>query len=336
MSHRYLIGADENGLGPRLGPMTVTAVLARASEAGRKVAETKPRGGLKRRLGDSKGLMAHGDIGLGEAWSRVLVERGAGKHDLADAPADLVSALALQDLDELTAPCPRHVEAQCWSTKGEAFLPDEEGTGAKLRKQLNKDLDRLAQRGLEIVAVRSAVVCTRRLNEAVERGESRFVVDLHHMERLILEFRQLCGGEVDAVCGKVGGFGEYGKVFGPLAGRLHAIVEEGRARSAYRFPGIGQLAFVRDGDDNNILVGLASLVGKYIRELMMERIVTHYRRGIDDLDGASGYHDPVTTKFIVATEALRKKRRVPSTCFEREKIGTPTSKRSATASRRAR
>jgi ribonuclease HII len=315
----YCIGADENGLGPRLGPMTVTAVLARVRPDAERVVHTKPRGGLAKRLGDSKGLVAYGDIALGEAWARVLVDRRAGKHERADGPDAVLDAFTLDSRAELTAPCPRHVKPQCWTFDDETFSEPE--VVDDLMRLLHKDLNRLAKRGVEIVAVRTVVVCTRRLNEAVDRGESRFVVDLHAMERLILAMREMAGREIDAVCGKVGGFGEYGKVFGPLAGRLHAIIEEGRACSAYKFPGIGEISFLRDGDASNILVGLASLVGKYIRELLMHRIVRHYQRGIDDLAGASGYHDPVTTQFILATDALRRKRKVPSTCFMREKIG---------------
>src|SRR5690606_28366082 len=84
----WFIGADENGLGPRLGPMVVTAVLARAAPGAEAIIGKKPRGGLARRLGDSKGLVSHGDIALGEAWARALVEQGAGKHTRGESIDD--------------------------------------------------------------------------------------------------------------------------------------------------------------------------------------------------------------------------------------------------------
>lgn len=325
MGARYIIGADENGLGPRLGPMTVTAVLARVADGAERVVTTKPRGGLKRRLGDSKDLVAHGNCALGEAWTRALVERGAGHGDrpgaAPDDPRSLLEAVTLDPATVLSEPCPKHVRGQCWSVEDEGFCSEEEM--GDLLTLVRKDLKRLEARGVEIVGVRTVVACTKRLNEAVDRGESRFVVDLHAMERLILHFHELAGEEISAECGKVGGFGQYGKVFGPLAGRLHMVLEEGRARSAYRFPGLGEIAFVRDGDASNILVGMASLVGKYVRELLMGRIVRHYRRLDGDLPVVSGYHDPITSRFIVGTEALRKKRRVPATCFERARLHPP-------------
>ncbi|RLB63761.1 MAG: hypothetical protein DRI90_06140 [Deltaproteobacteria bacterium] len=319
----YLIGADENGLGPRLGPMIVTATLARVAAGAERLVTSAARGALAERLGDSKDLVAHGNITLAEAWSRVLVARGAGGHRQAGTPADLLDALSLDDAARLREPCPAHVEAQCWSTDRETF-PDQLDD---LRGLVNNDLDQLASQGVEIVAVRSVVVCTRLLNRAAKRGESRFAVDLHAMERLVIALRDLCDQPIEAVCGKVGGYGQYGKVFGPLGGRLHTVLEEGRARSAYHFPEVGEVAFVRNADASNLLVGLSSLVGKYLRELLMDRIVDHYRRQDPKLPAASGYHDPVTARFVSGTEGQRQRQRIPSTCFERQRAQQRPAKR---------
>jgi ribonuclease HII len=317
----HALGIDENGLGPRLGPMIITAVMAEVDERGAKVIARKARGGLARRLGDSKGLVAHGNVTLAETWARALVERGAARSRAASNPDALIHAIALDDRSELTRPCPERVRAQCWNVEGEQF-DDDDDTRA-LRRTIDRDLERLEKRGVRVTAVRSVIACAKRMNQDVDRGRSRFVTDLHAMERLILALREQCDGELDVVCGKVGGFGSYGKVFGALAGRLHMVLEEGRPRSAYRFPSLGTIAFVRDADERHLLVGLASLVGKYLREQLMGRIVHHYLAADPELgvQHASGYHDPITTRFIVATEALRKKRRVPSDCFLRRKLG---------------
>src|SRR5690606_21525236 len=103
-------------------------------------------------------------------------------------------------------------------------------------------------------------------------GINRFTADLHAMERIVLELQRRAGAEVDATCGKVGGINGYTRFWGPLAGRLHNVIAEGRDRSTYRFPGLGELHFVRDADGSEPLVMLASLVGKYLRELLMGRI----------------------------------------------------------------
>ncbi len=62
---------------------------------------------------------------------------------------------------------------------------------------------------------------------------------------------------------------------------------------------------------------LASLVGKYVRELSMLRIHLDLRAHVPALGAASGYHDPVTTRYIVATALVRRERQIPDDCFER-------------------
>jgi ribonuclease HII len=307
-AERFRMGVDENGLGPRLGPLVVTAILARVSEAGEVVAMRKPRGSLAKRLGDSKTLVSHGDVALGEAWARALAAR-VGLD--ASGPDSLVHALALDSRSELRRLCPSHVEAQCWNTEREAF----EAEGG-LVARLSDDLRRLAARGVDVVDVRTTLICTKRLNDERRLGRSRFDVDLHSMERIVLDARRRAGADLEVVCGKVGGYARYSDAFGPLAGRLHAIIEEGAKRSAYSFPGLGTIAFVRDADENHLLVSMASLVGKWIRELMMARIVRHYGHA-DSALAASGYHDPVTDRFVLATALVRRKKNVPDTCFER-------------------
>jgi hypothetical protein len=204
------------------------------------------------------------------------------------------------------------VEAQCWNSHREDFEAED-----ALVSKVRVDLEKLAQKGVDVIGVMTSVVCTKRLNEARRNGRSRFDVDLHAMERMILEARGRLVGELDVVCGKVGGYARYSDAFGPLAGRLHAIIEEGAALSAYRFPGLGTIAFVRDADARDLLVGMASMVGKWVREVMMGRIVRFYGLGTETDLVASGYHDPVTDRFVQATALSRRRRLVPDDCFER-------------------
>ena len=78
------------------------------------------------------------------------------------------------------------------------------------------------------------------------------------------------------------------------------------------------------GDASDPAVALASLVGKYLREVLMAKIVTHYREAGAEVPEASGYHDPVTSRFVEATALLRKKRAFPDDCFERRSLAKST------------
>ena len=315
MTFEFRVGADENGLGARLGPLVVTAVLARVDERGRRTLSRKLPKSIRADLDDSKRLMSHTDTALGEAWARALSPKAV------NSPAELFELLSLEGTSKLRTPCASHVTGQCWNEDGEGFQAE-----ASLVARVLAHRAALAERGVELVSVRSSVLCTKHLNDAKSRGKNRFIVDLNAMESLVLELRKQAGSDVEAICGKVGGIAEYSKFFGPLSDRLHAILEEGRARSGYRFPGLGEIHFVRDADAADPLVSLSSLVGKYVRELFMSRIGQHYEPRASKAGAEpeaeerrpSGYHDPVTSGFIARSALLRKKRKIPDHCFERE------------------
>jgi ribonuclease HII len=308
------VGIDENGLGPRLGPLVVTAVVARVEGGGHKRVQARPRGALRNRLGDSKRLVSYGDSALGEAWARAIVGRMG--HQEPQGPDALMRLFSLDDADTLRAPCPGdHIE-QCWGIAGEGFAAEPE-----LVTRVGRDLAKLDEQGVTVLRAACIVTCARRLNEGVARGLTRFHLDLHAMERLALDARARAGADVIATCGKVGGFDRYPAAFGPMNGRLYAVAAEGRARSEYSVPGLGIIAFVRDAEDKNLLVGMASLVGKWVRDLLMARIVRYHRAQKPDLPDASGYHDPVTSQFVEATRLSRRKRALPDDCFERRALG---------------
>jgi ribonuclease HII len=303
---QYRIGADENGLGARLGPLIVTAVLARVSESGQRVLGRRLRGRLAQDLDDSKRLVSHADFSLGEAWARALTE------NTSDHPQALFERLSLEDQTSLRRKCASHIEGQCWSHEGEAFL-----ASASDVLRLDRHLGRWRALGVEILAVKCTSLCSHRLHDERALGQNRFTSDLHGMERLLIALRQHAGSDVHAVCGKVGGMMDYSRYFGPLSDRLHAVLELRPERSAYRFPGLGDVHFVQDADALDPLVMLASLVGKYVRELLMARVNRFYRSPESEEPMVSGYNDPVTQAFVRATRARRKQLRIVDECFER-------------------
>lgn len=317
------VGIDENGLGPRLGPLVVTAVWAEIEGPGHERAQRRPRGNLRFRLGDSKKLTRFGDVALGEAWARAIAGRSGRTNP--EVPESLIRDLSLDTAEMLRAPCPEKHAEQCWSTAEEKFAADP-----ALVTQVERDLARLDEQGIRVLRAACVVVCARRLNDAAARGLSRFDLDLHAMERLALFSRSQVGCDVVATCGKVGGFDRYPPAFGPMSGWLHATSVEGRARSEYAVPGLGRIAFVRDADASHLLVCMASLVGKWVREVLMARVVRYHRAVDPDLAEVSGYHDPVTARFIAASRLSRKKRGLPDDCFERrardENVGEPPSR----------
>jgi hypothetical protein len=298
--------------------MIVTAVLARATGPSEVILGRRPRGKAAERLDDSKKLVGFGDSALGEAWARAIAAKMSPEAP-PRRPSELLHRLAVDEPERLRSFCPPGHAAQCWNDRGEMFCASDE-----LVADVNGDLSRLARKGVEVLGAYVAIVCARRLNDAAARGLSRFDLDLHAMERLALHARARAGADVHATCGKVGGFDTYGTRFAHLprpsgSGGACSVVCEGRARSEYRLKDLGTIAFVRDADAKHLLVSMASLVGKWVRDLSMLRIVRYYREHDPELPAASGYHEPVTARFVEATKLLRKHRGIKDDCFERKR-----------------
>ena len=328
------VGIDENGLGPVLGPLVVTGVAFRFAGA-------RPTS-LGALVGDSKALVSHGDVSLGEAWARALL---GAIGPAPKNPAEIIERVSIDDASTLRAPCPKSDDVEvdhrpssmCWPAVAESFAADEalvDKCARALRSWSGEATPGrfVRKTKMECVGVRSQLVCPSRLNEAASRGRHRFLVDLHAMETIAVELHAAGAREfddasrppLDAVCGKVGGMDYYGDYFGPLAGHLRAIEAESGLASAYRFPHLGRLTFLQDADAADPLVGLASIVGKYLRELLMGRVVRYMRASLTpdtssgvELPDASGYRDPSTKRFIAATELVRAHRGIPDRCFLR-------------------
>ncbi len=306
LSHH--LGVDENGLGPRLGPLVVTGVLLASAEGPEALRAAATRAGI----GDSKGLCAHGDMAQVEGLVLALLDLHLGLRPATFA--ELLGALSLYDPAALRAPCPTGGEAAAACFSATIALPTL-GPGVT-------EAHRAAARGLAEAGVRWRGVlcgweCAGRLNDARAAGQSRFDVDLDRMIDLVAALGRMAPrAGLSVVCGKVGGRKRYAAALSRLWPLL-GIVEERPARSVYALPGLGEVAFVQDADAHDAAVGLASLVGKYVRELSMARQHAWYAARVPGLAAASGYHDPVTGRYVAATELVRREAGIDARCFER-------------------
>jgi hypothetical protein len=244
-----------------------------------------------------------------ESVALALAERLFGSAP-ADADA-LLAAVALDGLDTLRKPCPKRSAAQCWEEP--LALPVFGGDLDVGRRALAH----LEDAGVTIRRARSALACVRVYNRLLRRHGSKLEVDLALFERLLLDAREALGQEATCICGMVGGIRRYGPRFSAFRRRVEATLEEARHRAAYRIAGVGEVAFEVDSDAKHLPVGLASMLGKYLRELAMERQNRFYRRRQPDLPAASGYHDPVTRRFVDESGRLRRRLRISEGCFLR-------------------
>ncbi|MBI2896818.1 MAG: hypothetical protein HYY06_24890 [Deltaproteobacteria bacterium] len=304
-----VIGIDENGLGPRLGPMIATAVALEVERY-----DEKRLARSLRRIGftDSKDVAGFGSMAAGEARALAIVRAATGSQPATlDA---LVRAVSLKDEAWLRATCPTRGHEPCWQEP--LALPAWSSPGQIAAE--NRALERALERsGVRLVAVRSSLLCASRLNERLSAGMSKSRVDLCAFEELALALVDALGREARVICGRVGMLKFYDGAFGPLSSLLRTTLEESDTRSHYRVLGVGEIEFTVDADRHHAPVALASLVGKLLREGFVARMNAFYASRVPGLRHASGYNDPVTAAFIEETRDARRVACVPDRCFER-------------------
>lgn len=302
------MGVDENGLGPRLGPLVATSVVLEASRY--------PRAALcKRGLGlgltDSKETGGFGRMAFTESVALALVERGAAR--LPTSGDALLDCIAPASRPRLRACCPDDATAgQCWSV--DPSLPMFGGRVADGRRLLDQLIGRS---NLRIVDVQSRVACAGLLNARLSEGINKLAIDLELFEDLIATVFVRHGSPLLVLCGMIGGIRDYASRFSRFdSNRVEALANR-QGQRRYAVDGLGELRFEVDADARHLPVALASIVGKYVREVCMHRIGEFYRSDLPGLALVSGYHDPVTTRFIEATEDSRRRLGIASDCFRR-------------------
>ncbi|MGB9589874.1 MAG: hypothetical protein ACP5QG_07920 [candidate division WOR-3 bacterium] len=249
-------GFDENGLGPRLGPLMVTGVLLEISGDDEMLLanHSGPIDDSKRIFKrDPKSYACGESIALG-----IIASAGIGVGD-TDA---LREGLGLPD--DLPLPASR---LPIWCRK------------EKLPKVETRVL------GIRVRATPPSVI--NRLNKF-----NHTVSCMIDLARQIMPL-DLC------VLGKVGGRKFYGPFLWEAFGDGPSTLREEQSESVYLAGGT-EWRFLQDADATHLPVAMASIVGKYIRELVMLEL--NARAGFSaPIPYCSGYHgDPKTPELAKA------------------------------------
>lgn len=306
----WVSGIDENGLGPRLGPLLTTAVTLVLD--GPYDAPRMREIGLESGLTDSKAVASTRAMTFCEGVALGLLDLAG--HDSLNA-SQVFGALHLGGAGDLRAPCPDAATAAlCFGQ--ELALPAYGGRRDEGRARVERAL---ASAGARLVRVRTVVACVGVLNAARNAGTNKLVMDLAAMERLALDARSRTDEDpVLAVCGMVGGMRDVPRFVRHFDATGMVTVEASRTVRSYRTREGVDLRFEVDADASHLPVALASIVGKYLRELAMRRIVSGLRAHDASLPEVSGYHDNITARFVAGSAALRKRLRIVDACFERD------------------
>jgi ribonuclease HII len=290
----WIIGIDEAGYGPNLGPFVMTSVACRVPDTcsdanlwsllhpAVRRSEDADEGQLL--IDDSKRVYTvHGLAGLERGVLATLTA------DLRPRPPGTLAALI------------------AWS------CPDD---GAELRREIwyrgvqplpihlvSIDLDPWAVRfqdacmaaNVEGWHVRSVVICPGRFNALLDEGGTKGHVLAHALAYLLRWQRSnLSGGdELAFFIDKHGGRNTYAAmIHHALSDGIVCAEQESMACSSYRIDGLERgvrLTFQPRADCEHFCVALASMASKYLREVLMLEFNRFWQEHVPDLKPTAGY-----------------------------------------------
>jgi hypothetical protein len=315
----WIVGIDEAGYGPNLGPLVMSAASCRLpdrpdvpdlwallADAVRRAEEPDDD---RLPVGDSK-LVYSSARGLADLEASVLAILGGSRPSLAA----LLENLASSSLEGLAA--------EPWYS-GASTLPAE---GEAARCQAAAERFRACCGGgqVEWGHVRSIVICPTQFNELLEHWDSKGAVLGHALVELLAGHPEMNGfGEpIWFFVDKHGGRNNYAAMLqSALSEGMVVALEEGRDRSVYRVLGMKRevrLTFQPRADAEHFCVSLASMISKYVREMLMREFNLFWQTHLPELKPTAGYpgdsvsyYDairPVAQRLGLAEDAVWRKR----------------------------
>jgi ribonuclease HII len=318
----WIVGIDEAGYGPNLGPLVITAVACRLPEElvavslWRRLRQAVRR----RRLEDERLYIADSKEVYSPARGLDDLERGV-LATLALQPPQ--GGLLLRQLLEHLCPTRHHeLQPEPWYT-GDSALPvavENEIITAAAAAFARCCLKNQVALGV----IRSVVVCPSRFNTFLDRWGSKGVI----LGDALAELVQACPGTVNDgdpvlfLVDKHGGRNNYAAMLqNAFPVGMVVAVEERMARSVYQVLGLGRdirLVIEPRADGNYFCVALASMVSKYVREVLMLEFNRFWQQHVPGLKATAGYYGDASRYYADILPAIKRLKIEESTVWRRK------------------
>ncbi|HWL92358.1 MAG TPA: hypothetical protein VNT79_02395 [Phycisphaerae bacterium] len=289
-----VVGIDEAGYGPVIGPLVVSAVAFEVPQelAGRCLWKALSKsvvaraGDRARRIviQDSKKIYNRKE-GLGALERSVLAVATAWRG----LPATVGEYVSFVGPESGSA-----VAEYAWYRTDDLALPRAADAGS-IRIASAVLSRNLAARDVRVVSMESEILPEGHFNRAVDATQNKaamlFGVVLRLMRRVIAANP---GCDLVFFVDKQGGRDYYSEVLSEaFPDRALRVLEQAGDEGEYELAGGGttwRIRFSQEGDSKHMPVALASMMSKYARELFMERLNSYWKQFDESIAPTAGYY----------------------------------------------